>query len=86
MPELCDVIELTVDLPEQGLSVGQQGTVVHRHSAAEIEVEFTDDLGETIACVPLSVNQLIVVWKSTDHEWVPASTRLAAQQWIDPLD
>lgn len=80
------MIELTAGLPELGLYAGQQGTLVHQHSADDFEVELANDAGETIACTPLSADQFIVVWKSANHEWVPASTRLAEQRRIDPLD
>ena len=53
-PLYSDVILLR-DLPEEGLSVGDIGTVVDRHDVAGLEtgysVEFFDMLGNTVAIV-----------------------------------
>ena len=55
--ELDDVI-LACDLPEHGLSAGDNGTVVLvHHNAAGYEVEFTALDGDTIAVVTLMANQ-----------------------------
>jgi hypothetical protein len=43
MPDLFDVIELAVDLPERGLRAGMQGTIVERYPGA-YEVEFTNEV------------------------------------------
>jgi hypothetical protein len=56
--ELDDVV-LRDDLPEQGLTEGDVGTVVLVHrSGAGYEVEFTSLDGETIAVVTLRADQV----------------------------
>ncbi|MBI3463326.1 MAG: DUF4926 domain-containing protein [Planctomycetes bacterium] len=56
-----DVI-LTVDLPEQGLCVGDIGTVVERHEVPGLEVgysvEFFDLTGRTVAVVTVPGSDL----------------------------
>lgn len=42
MPNLGDIIELTVDIPERNLRAGMQGTIVPSHSERVYEVEFTN--------------------------------------------
>ena len=58
-PLYSDVILLR-DLPEEGLSVGDIGTVVDRHDIAGLEtgysVEFFDMLGNTVAIVTLPMS------------------------------
>jgi len=51
MADLFDVVELTVDLPQHHLRVGQRGTLVERHSDDTYEVEFANETGETQALV-----------------------------------
>jgi hypothetical protein len=59
--ELDDVV-LRDDLPEQGLTEGDVGTVVLVHrSGAGYEVEFTSLDGETIAVVTLRADQVRAV-------------------------
>ena len=49
-----DVVALTKDLPDEALSRGDVGTVVHVHGACEaFEVEFVALDGETIALLTL---------------------------------
>jgi hypothetical protein len=59
MPDLFDVIELTVDIPGRGLHVGMQGTIVHCHPGDVYEVEFTDEAGETLDFLALRLEQFI---------------------------
>ena len=40
MPDLGDVVELTVDIPDRNLRAGVQGTIVHCHDNEAYEVEF----------------------------------------------
>ena len=73
--ELDDVI-LACDLPEQGLSVGDIGTVVLVHrNAAGYEVEFTALDGDTIAVVTLMANLVRPVQAGT----IAHMRQLAAQ-------
>jgi hypothetical protein len=57
---LYDIVELVADMPEEGLSAGAVGTVVHIFDKPNLayEVEFTDDGGKTIAQVPLTPDQI----------------------------
>jgi Domain of unknown function (DUF4926) len=56
--ELEDVV-LTADLPKQGLTRGDIGTVVLVHEQGKgYEVEFTTLDGESIAIVTLTSNQI----------------------------
>jgi hypothetical protein len=62
---LLDVVALTEDMPEHGLSRGQVGTVVEELADPEgtpaFLVEFSDDDGQTYAMLPLKTHQLIVL-------------------------
>jgi len=59
--QLLDVVALTEDLPERGLSRGQVGTVVEALAPGVFEVEFSDDEGRTYAMLPLRADQLMVL-------------------------
>jgi hypothetical protein len=57
-------VALAADLPAEGLTRGQIGTVVERLSADGEEallVEFSDEDGEAYAIVPLTPDQLLVL-------------------------
>ncbi|MBW4547956.1 MAG: DUF4926 domain-containing protein [Symplocastrum torsivum CPER-KK1] len=47
-PELFDVIELLVDLPEYNLRSGVQGAIVECYPGGTYEVEFSNKDGETL--------------------------------------
>ncbi|HIE27379.1 TPA: DUF4926 domain-containing protein [Candidatus Poribacteria bacterium] len=64
MPDLFDVVELTVDISERGLRAGMQGTIVERHPDDAYEVEFANERGETVDFLALYPNQFIVVWRA----------------------
>ncbi|HEV7651757.1 MAG TPA: DUF4926 domain-containing protein [Actinophytocola sp.] len=56
---LYDVVELAVDLPDEGLRAGAVGTIVDDYAGSgEFEVEFTDDAGRTLALTALRADQL----------------------------
>lgn len=78
MPELFDVVELLVILPETNLQVGLRGAIVDRYSDGTYEVEFSDSSGETIALHTLSVEQFLVVWNAKERRWLSVSELLAA--------
>jgi hypothetical protein len=77
-PDLFDVVELLVELPEYHLRVGARGAIVHCHPDNTYEVEFTNEDGETLALCPLSPQQFVVVWRARTRAWVPVSERIAA--------
>ena len=57
---LLDVVALTVDLPEQGLTRGQVGTVVEELAPGVYEVEFSENTtGHTYAMLALKTEQLM---------------------------
>jgi hypothetical protein len=55
--KLYDVVELAVDLPDDGLRAGAIGTIVDEYPES-YEVEFADDDGRTIALTALRPEQL----------------------------
>jgi len=59
--QLLDVVALTDNLPERGLSRGQVGTVVELLAPDVFEVEFSDDQGRTYASLALRADQLLVL-------------------------
>ena len=78
MPDIGDVIELTVDIPGRNLRAGVQGTIVHCHDNEAYEVEFTNEDGETLDFLALRAEQFIVVWRAETQEWLSVAERAAA--------
>ena len=78
MPELGDMVELIVDIPDKNLRAGAQGTVVHCHDDHAYEIEFTNDEGETLDFLALLPEHFIVVWRAKTQQWVPVSEQAAA--------
>jgi len=70
MPDIGDVIELTVDIPERNLRAGVQGTVVHCHNDDAYEAEFTNEQGEPLGFLALRPEQFIVLWRAETQQWV----------------
>jgi hypothetical protein len=77
-PELLDIVELLVNLPESKQSIGTQGTIVECHDPNNFEVEFSNEDGETTALCALSSQQFIVVWKAKTKQWLTTSDKIAA--------
>ncbi len=77
-PELFDVIELLVDLPEENLCAGVRGAIVECYENGKYEVEFTNEEGETLALSTLSSKEFIVIWKAKTKRWLSASEQIAA--------
>ena len=67
--KLLDVVALLVDKPEEGLGVGQVGTVVEVLAPDAYEVEFLDSKGKTIAVTELKRADLLLL----QHEPVMAA-------------
>jgi hypothetical protein len=65
---LLDVVVLAEDILDEGLHAGMKGTVVDIHTkpCEAYEVEFCDDIGQTVAMLALLPSQLMptAVWKS----------------------
>lgn len=70
-PEIFDVIELLVHLPEFELVPGTQGAIVECYDENHYEVEFSDQSGETKVLCTLSSEQFVVVWRSQTKHWLP---------------
>lgn len=75
-PELFDIVEILVNLPEQKQFIGSQGAIVECHDDHKFEVEFSNEEGETTALLPLSDQQFIVVWKSATKQWIPTTEKV----------
>jgi hypothetical protein len=59
--QLLDVVALTEDIPERGLSRGQVGTVVESLAPGVYEVEFCDNDGRAYALLSLRGDQLLIL-------------------------
>lgn len=75
-PELFDLVELLVDLPEHNLTRGEQGTIVEDYNDGYYEIEFSNNEGETIALCPLSKQQFMVIWKAKSKTWLSLTEKL----------
>lgn len=69
-PELFDVVELLVGLPENNLQAGAKGAIVEIYSNQHYEIEFTNNEGETLTHLALPATQFVVVWKAVTKTWV----------------
>ncbi len=75
---LFDVVELIVDLPQQGLYAGMRGTVLDVHENGKaFEVEFSDEQGQVLTFMALAPEQFVVIWRSQSRQWVPLAERVA---------
>ena len=54
-----ETVALTVDLPAQGLTRGNVGTLVQVYGPDAFEVEFVDNDGRTYALATLTADQLL---------------------------
>lgn len=77
-PELLDIVELLVNLPEYNLVIGTQGTIVECHDLDNFEVEFSNEHGETTALCVISSQQFIVVWTAKTKQWLSTSDKITA--------
>lgn len=75
-PELFDIIELIVNLPEHQQFIGNQGTIVECFEDGKYEIEFSNEEGETIAQCALSPDKFMVVWQSKTKQWVSISDKI----------
>ena len=75
-PELFDLVELLVNLPEQNLSIGDRGAIVECLDQTYFEIEFTNEAGETTALCPLSIQQFMVVWQSETKQWLATADKI----------
>jgi hypothetical protein len=61
VPKLLDTVALLSDIAEEGLVRGQVGTVVEQLGSDIVEVEFSDDNGQTYAMLALPGERLLVL-------------------------
>lgn len=57
--KLFDVVALTEELPEKGLTIGQVGTIVEQLAPDVFEIEFSGLDGKTYAMAAVPANRLI---------------------------
>ncbi|WP_213740976.1 DUF4926 domain-containing protein [Bradyrhizobium sp. dw_411] len=60
-PSVLDVVALLVDVPSEGLSHGQVGTIVEHLDDKTLLVEFSDDTGQAYAIAPCPRTELLVL-------------------------
>ncbi len=77
-PELFDIVELLVNLPEYNLEIGVQGTIVECYDDNTYEVEFANSKGETLVLCTLSPKQFIIVWQAKTQSWLSLSEKITA--------
>ena len=77
-PELFDIIELLIDLPDRSLSAGDRGAICEEYDNSQYEIEFTNSDGESIALLALSLDAFVVVWRSASKTWVPLAEKIQA--------
>lgn len=75
-PELFDIVELLVNLPENELKAGVRGTIVERYGNDAYEVEFSDSDGETLALCTIPPEQFIIVWQAETKSWLSLSEQI----------
>ncbi|HEX3684152.1 MAG TPA: DUF4926 domain-containing protein [Bryobacteraceae bacterium] len=66
---LLSPVALIEDVPSQGLTKGQIGTVVellHRDGEEALLVEFSDETGRTYAMADLKSDQLLALHRKTE--------------------
>jgi hypothetical protein len=74
-PELFDIIELLVDVPQYNLRVGTQGTIVECYEDQSYEIEFANFQCKTELTCALSEKQFIVVWQAASKHWLSISNK-----------
>jgi len=55
------VVTAVKALPDPGISAGMTGVVVDVYPDGEVEVEFCNSTGETLALIPLRPSQIALV-------------------------
>ena len=58
MPIYLGIVSLREDRPDLKLSKGSRGTIVEIYSSEDVEVEFVNDKGETVALETLKMQDL----------------------------
>lgn len=76
MLQIGDLIELITDIPEKNLHSGMLGAIVHCHNENYYEIEFSNEDGETLACLALESKQFMLAWRSETKQWLSAAERV----------
>lgn len=66
--DMHSVVALLEDLPREGLTRGQVGSVVGEWAPGVYEVEFCDNDGKTYAMVALKAEQLMQLHHEPTHQ------------------
>lgn len=74
-PELFDIVELLVNIPQYNLKAETQGTIVECYEDQHYEIEFSNPQGETELTCALSEKQFIVVWQAANKTWLSISDK-----------
>ena len=77
-PQLFDIVELLVNLPEHNQFIGSQGAIVECYDEHHFEIEFSNEDGETTALCTLADRQFIVVWQSATKQWIPTTEKVVS--------
>jgi hypothetical protein len=77
-PELFDTVEVILDIPNENIRAGMQGTIIEDFSDGAYLVEFANEYGETLELSALKATQFIVVWRNATQEPVPLAEQAAA--------
>jgi hypothetical protein len=56
--KLLDVVTTLVDMPKEGIAAGTTGTIVDLYADGEVEVEFANERGETLAMLTFAPDQI----------------------------
>lgn len=56
--KLLDVVTTLIDLPEKGIAACTMGTIVDLYANGEVEVEFANERGETLAMLAFAPDQI----------------------------
>lgn len=78
LPELFDIVEVILDVPNENIRAGMQGTIIEDFSDGAYLIEFANEHGETLELPALKATQFIVVWRNATHEPVPLAEQAAA--------
>lgn len=82
-PELLDVIELIVDIPDFSLRKGEQGTIIEDYQDGFFEVEFTNKKGEMTAMCSIHQDHFIVVWSAKTEQWLTSNQLSSSSTFVN---
>ena len=65
-PQLFDIVELLVDIPQQNIKAGMQGAIVEVYGDRNYEIDISNSDGETLALCTLSSKDFVMIWHNQD--------------------